>query len=184
MKIVSEPPRCENVVELLEWFETSGFYILVLERPVPCMDLFKICELNNGRMSEALAHLVMWQVVQAVDHCCKRGVLHRDIKPENILINPETLHVKLIDFGCGDLLMDELYTNFTGTPSYWPPEWILHGKYYGIAATVWSLGIVLFFLVCGELPFVDTDEITDGQLWLFPDVSDGQHHFSWFLFTL
>ncbi|KAK3515939.1 hypothetical protein QTP86_020333, partial [Hemibagrus guttatus] len=114
MKMMSKPPHCENVVEMLEWFQTADIYILVLERPVPCMDLYQFHKLNNRRLSEPVAREVMWQVVQAAHHCHLRGVLHRDIKPMNILINPDTLAVKLIDFGCGDLMIYEPFREYEG----------------------------------------------------------------------
>lgn len=60
----------------------------------------------------------MRQVVQAARHCCDCGVLHRDIKGENILINTDTLQVKLIDFGCGDLLKNTPYKIYTGIIIY------------------------------------------------------------------
>ncbi|XP_058234672.1 probable serine/threonine-protein kinase MARK-A isoform X2 [Hemibagrus wyckioides] len=172
MKMVSKPPSCENMVELLEWFETSDIYILVLERPVPCMDLYRFCKLNNRRLSESVAREVMRQVVQAAHHCCLRGVLHRDIKPNNILINPDTLLVKLIDFGCGDLLIYEPYREYAGTDGYYPPEWVLQREYFGVPATVWSLGIVLYELVHGELPFMSDEELTDGRLCFHSGVSE------------
>ncbi|KAK3506373.1 hypothetical protein QTP70_018085, partial [Hemibagrus guttatus] len=172
MKMVSKFSTCENIVELLDWFEASDFYILVLERPVPCMDLYQFCKPTNRRLSEPVARVVMQQVVQAARHCCEHGVLHRDIKPQNILINPDTLTVKLIDFGCGAVLTEGLYKNYAGTDGYYPPEWVLHKEYFGVPATVWSLGVVLFQLVCGQLPFMSDSEIVEGQLRLLPDLSE------------
>ncbi|XP_053489302.1 probable serine/threonine-protein kinase MARK-A isoform X6 [Ictalurus furcatus] len=170
MEMVSKPPGCENVVKLLEWFETSTFYILVLERPVPCTDLYYY---SKGQLPEPVARKLMWQVVQAAHHCCTHGVFHRDIKPENILINTNTLEVKLIDFGCGDLLTNEPYKSFSGTPVYSPPECILNRDYFGVPATVWSLGVVLFFLVNGQDPFISDKEIVEEDLQLHPDLSVG-----------
>ncbi|KAI5102116.1 serine/threonine-protein kinase pim-1-like isoform X3, partial [Silurus meridionalis] len=172
LEMVSKAPHCRNVVELLEWFDAPDYFIMILERPIPCMNLYQFCKHNNFCLSELVAREIFWQVVQAACHCCERGVLHRDIKPENILINPETLVVKLIDFGCGDLLKNELYTSYSGTPGYWPPEWVLYKQYYGIPATVWSLGLLLCFLVCGNFPFNNNDEIVEGYLQLLPDLSD------------
>ncbi|XP_053366710.1 serine/threonine-protein kinase pim-3-like [Clarias gariepinus] len=107
MKLVCEPPYCPLVIELVEWHETSTHVILVLERPEPCTDLFDYCEKNN--MSESVARIITRQVINAARHCSDRGVFHRDIKEENILLNPRTLEIKLIDFGCGDLLKNTPY---------------------------------------------------------------------------
>ncbi|XP_058273184.1 serine/threonine-protein kinase pim-1-like [Hemibagrus wyckioides] len=171
MKMVSTPTRCDNVVELLDWFETSESFIMVLERPDPCMDLAQFKRNNNRRVPESVARKVMRQVVQATRHCSDRGVFHSDIKCANILINPDTLEVKLIDFGCGNLLTDEPFMSYAGTPYYWPPEWVLDRKYFVVPATIWSLGLVLFDLVCGTLPFNSDEEITKGCLKFAPDVS-------------
>ncbi|XP_053489795.1 uncharacterized protein LOC128613188 isoform X3 [Ictalurus furcatus] len=172
MEMVSKPPGCENVVKLLEWFKMSTFYILVLERPVPCTDLYHYCK-RNRQLPEPVARKLMWQVVQAAHHCCTHGVFHSDIKPQNILIKTDTLEVKLIDFGCGNLLTNEPYKSFSGTPIYSPPECILNRDYFGVPATVWSLGVVLFFLVNGKDPFNSDKEVVKGNLRVHPDLSVG-----------
>ncbi|XP_062859489.1 serine/threonine-protein kinase pim-1-like [Trichomycterus rosablanca] len=112
MLMVSEPPRCERVLELLEWFDMPECYVLILERPACCMDLFEYR--RNGSLPEHLAQVIMWQVVLAARHCRDRGVLHRDIKEQNLLVSFDTLEVKLIDFGCGDLLKSTPYRRFAG----------------------------------------------------------------------
>ncbi|XP_062859652.1 serine/threonine-protein kinase pim-1-like isoform X1 [Trichomycterus rosablanca] len=174
MLMVSEPPRCEHVLELLEWFDMPECYVLILERPARCMDLFKYR--RNGSLPERLAQVIMWQVVLATRHCRNRGVLHRDIKEQNLLVSFDTLEVKLIDFGCGDLLKSTPYRRFAGTILYAPPEWIEEGKYHGCAATVWSLGVLLFILVCGELPFWNEREIAAGHLIFKAGVSKACRH--------
>lgn len=114
MEKVSEP-GCKHVLKLLEWFEVPSSFILVLERPVPCLDLWEFCKLQGGRLPEPTAQKIMRQVVLAARHCCDHGVFHRDIKLENILVHLTTLEVKLIDFGCGDLMKDEPFTSYSGT---------------------------------------------------------------------
>ncbi|KAF5889434.1 histone-lysine N-methyltransferase PRDM9-like, partial [Clarias magur] len=171
IKLVSKPPLCENVVELLDWFETSTFFFLVVERPNPCMDLRDFCKLDNGRLAELVAQKVIQQVVRAARHCCERGVLHCDFE-QNLLINPDTLEVKLVDFGCAEVMTDELYTDFPGNPAFSPPEWVQYRKYFGFPAIIWGLGVLLFEMVCGELPFCNEEQIVKGHLPFIPGLSD------------
>ncbi|XP_017321965.1 serine/threonine-protein kinase pim-2 isoform X1 [Ictalurus punctatus] len=166
MELVCKPPHCPHVIELLECFETPKFFILVLERPDPCVDLFEYCE--DVGMSESKAQTIMKQVLLAALHCRDRGVFHRDIKDENVLLNPQTLEVKLIDFGCGDLLKDTPYTEYSGTWTFQPPEWITEGEYEAEPTTVWGLGIFLYQLLCQEELFCSDQEIVEGHMDL-PD---------------
>ncbi|KAJ8009508.1 hypothetical protein DPEC_G00089610 [Dallia pectoralis] len=151
MHLVSQPPVCENVVELLDWYELPQMVILVRERPTPCMDLFDYLMAMEGKLDQDVVRVIMQQVVVAVQLCHNRGVLHRDIKLENLLVNTDTMNVKLNDFGCGALLRDECYQEFAG-------------EYQGPEATVWSLGVLLFATVNGELPFREGSEIIQGCL--------------------
>ncbi|XP_076876197.1 uncharacterized protein LOC143525774 isoform X1 [Brachyhypopomus gauderio] len=164
MKMVCKPPRCEHIVELLDWMEYRYCFILILERPVPCMDLFRFLDLYQRQLPEPLARRIMRQVVQAVLHCRDRGVLHRDIKEENLLVNTDTLDVKLIDFGCGDLLTTGPYSHFRGTMVYCPPEWLVDRMYEGRQATIWSLGVLLYSIICGHVPFRTKEDIVEAHL--------------------
>ncbi|XP_068856219.1 serine/threonine-protein kinase pim-1-like [Aphelocoma coerulescens] len=138
-----------GIVQLHEWLELPSNVVMVLERPERCQDLLRFIR-ARGFLCEEVARHLFRQVLEAVRHCTSCGVLHRDIKPENILVDLATGQAKLIDFGCGTYLQAAAYTSFAGTPSYSPPEWTQFGWYYGEAATVWSLGIVLHQMVCGE----------------------------------
>ncbi|RXN07743.1 BEN domain-containing 2-like protein [Labeo rohita] len=111
MTLVSSAPACPNVLQLLEWFDHRRRFTMILERPVPCQDLQSFCE-ENGHLDESLAKKVLLQVISALKHCKSRGVLHRNIKPENLLISTESHDIKLLDFGCGDLLKDSAYKYF------------------------------------------------------------------------
>ncbi|KAM9454995.1 serine/threonine-protein kinase pim-2-like [Clarias gariepinus] len=166
MEIVCKPPQCPFVIELVEWCETPSFIILVLERPDPCVDLFKYQQTVN--MSESLARTIMRQVIQAARHCRDRGVFHQDINSKNILVNPQTIEVKLIDFGCGDLLKDTPYKEFNGTKIFRPPELFVEGEYKAKPATVWGLGLLLYNLLCGRDVFCRVKEIVEGHMD-FPD---------------
>ncbi|KAK3523377.1 hypothetical protein QTP86_029880, partial [Hemibagrus guttatus] len=171
MMMVSKPPLCSNIVELLEWFDMSHQIVMIMERPSPCMDLSDFIALQHCCMPEAQARYIMAQVIRAARHCCDRGVLHRDIKAENLIINPDTLEVKLIDFGCGELLKDTAYTDFFGTDQFIPLEWLVIGEYMGVPATIWGLGIFLFQLLYGQFPFNSDFEYDIGDLELSPDLS-------------
>ncbi|XP_058246877.1 serine/threonine-protein kinase pim-1-like [Hemibagrus wyckioides] len=171
MKMESKPPHCSNVLQLLEWFDVGDVIILVLERPNPCMDLLKFAKLQKGGLSEAQTREIMVQVVRAARHCCDRGVLHRDIKPENLLINPDTMEVKLIDFGCGALMQDEPYKYYSGTRTYIPPEFTVIREYTGIPATIWGLGILMVKLLCGNCPFRSLQDLQEGHLKLSSNLS-------------
>ncbi|NXC91633.1 PIM1 kinase, partial [Cercotrichas coryphoeus] len=107
------------------------------------------------------------QVLEAVQHCTSCGVLHSDIKPETILLSLSTGQLKLINCGCGAFLRGKAFTQFAGTLSYSPHEWIHHQRYHSKAATIWSLGLLLSHLVMGKHLFRKGQEIIWGWI-LFP----------------
>ncbi|XP_036446367.1 serine/threonine-protein kinase pim-3-like [Colossoma macropomum] len=172
LQMMNQPPICKNIIQLIEWFDEPDHYILVLERPDPCMDLESFTDEFEGSIDEDRACAIMLQVLEAVCQCCKRCVFHRDIKAENLLINKDTSDVKLIDFGCGDWIRKTGYKEFAGTLEYRPPEFLLEGRYHAKPATVWSLGVLLFRLVCGYLPFTLDEEIIDGLLYFKDGLSN------------
>ncbi|XP_058258454.1 serine/threonine-protein kinase pim-1-like [Hemibagrus wyckioides] len=172
MQMVSKPVCSPYVLELLEWFQIPDYMVLILEKPSPCMDLLKFCELHGGKLPEPLVRDIMFQLVQAVRHCFDCGVFHNDVKPGNILINLQTLQIKLIDFGCGDLDKGTPYTVCPGTLEYFPPEWFRHRKYMSRPATIWTLGIVLFQLLCGDVPFLSSNETAAAELHIPPGLSE------------
>ncbi|XP_058717385.1 serine/threonine-protein kinase pim-1-like [Poecile atricapillus] len=157
---------CAAVIQLLEWLELPDSFLLVLERPQWCQDLSRLLA-ERRFLPEEEARGLFCQVLEAVQHCTSCGVLHRDIKPENILLDLATGQLKLIDFGCGTFLQDTAYTRFAGTLSYSPPEWFYQRCYHGQAATIWSLGLLLYQLVTGKHPFRKGQQIVWGQI-IFP----------------
>ncbi|XP_068075306.2 serine/threonine-protein kinase pim-3-like isoform X2 [Danio rerio] len=166
MTRVTSAPACPSVLQLLDWFDRPRRYILILERPDPCQDLQSFCE-ENGCLDERLAKKVLVQLI-ALKHCESRGVLHRDVKPENLLISTESQDIKLLDFGCGDLLKRSAYKYFAGTPAYAPPEWFRRHRYNATPATVWSVGVTLYNILCDRFPFRGARRVTSRSRLTFP----------------
>ncbi|MEQ2191190.1 Serine/threonine-protein kinase sik2, partial [Xenoophorus captivus] len=108
---------------------------------------------SNGRMSEDEARKKFWQILTAVDYCHRHHIVHRDLKTENLLLDAN-MNIKLADFGFGNFYKaGEPLSTWCGSPPYAAPE-VFEGKEYeGPQLDIWSLGVVLYVLVCGSLPF-------------------------------
>jgi len=159
MQQVADVP---GVIRLIDYFDMSHSYYIVMER-FNSKDLFDFIS-EQGCLRENLARHLFKQVLDIVVQCHARGVLHRDIKDENLLIDLTTHQIKLIDFGSGTHLHDGVYTDFEGTRVYSPPEWIKYRKYKADGLTVWSLGILLYDMLCGDVPFETDQQICDGTI--------------------
>ncbi|XP_026057578.1 serine/threonine-protein kinase pim-1-like [Carassius auratus] len=150
--LANKGPSVPEIIRLLDWTDHPDHFVMVLECPSPCESLVGFIRRHGGRLEEETTRQIMWQTAHAANVCRLRGVFHRDVKLDNLLINRETSEVKLIDFGCGDILRRTPYRSYSGTAVYSPPEYHSRGKYYGGPATVWSLGIVMFAMLCGRFP--------------------------------
>merc|ERR1711862_590367 len=166
MQQVNDVP---GVIKLLDFFDTPDSFYVVMER-FNSKDLFDFIT-EQGPLPEHLARDLFMQLVDTVSECHEKGVVHRDIKDENILIDINTFKIKLIDFGSGALLQEGLYQKFKGTRVYSPPEWINCGAYTAEALTVWSLGILLYDMLCGDIPFESDQEISMGKLVWFKQLN-------------
>ncbi|KAK0069240.1 serine/threonine-protein kinase SIK3 [Biomphalaria pfeifferi] len=107
----------------------------------------------HGRMNEKEARKKFHQIVSAVAYCHNRGVVHRDLKAENLLLDAN-LNIKIADFGFSNFFSPKtLLKTWCGSPPYAAPELFEGVEYDAPKVDVWSLGVVLYVLVCGALPF-------------------------------
>ncbi|KAM3140351.1 hypothetical protein pb186bvf_007511 [Paramecium bursaria] len=107
-------------------------------------------------LSEKEAADVIRPIVDAIRYCHSMGVVHRDLKPENLLYtSPEPdATIKISDFGEAKVISDDLMITACGTPGYVAPE-ILIGSGYDLAVDYWSIGVILYVLLCGYTPFYE-----------------------------
>ncbi|XP_055061406.2 uncharacterized protein [Misgurnus anguillicaudatus] len=97
-----KPKKSPFIVEMLDWFEEEHQHIIVFEFPHPCMDLLEFVQSSGGCLTEVMARHLMRQAVLALMHCVDSGVYHGDLKLDNILVNTDSMDVKLIDFGVSE----------------------------------------------------------------------------------
>ena len=161
--LLQQVQELPGVIGFIDYFNVPESFYIVMER-VDGKDLFDFIS-EKGRLPEAMAKEIFLQLLNTVIGCHRKGVVHRDIKDENILLDPNTHEIKLIDFGSAAVLVkNKLYCDYEGTKAYYPPEWFLCGSYRAEGLTAWSLGILLFGMLSGELPWDDATEVTGGEL--------------------
>ncbi|XP_076277781.1 serine/threonine-protein kinase SIK3 isoform X3 [Lasioglossum baleicum] len=143
--------RHPHIIRLYQVMETEKMIYLVTEY-APGGEIFDHL-VRNGRMPEPEARRIFRQIVLAVRYLHQQRVVHRDLKAENLLLDADN-NIKLADFGFSNEYTPGVpLSTWCGSPPYAAPE-IFEGKQYdGPRADVWSLGVVLYVLVCGALPF-------------------------------
>jgi len=147
-----------NIVKLHEIYDEKARFNLILELMTGGELFDRIVEKEH--YSEKEAADTIRPVIDAIRYCHDMGVAHRDLKPENLLYtSPDpSATLKITDFGLAKVLNNELMTTACGTPGYVAPE-ILEGKGYSAAVDYWSIGVIIYVMLCGFPPFYeDTNE--------------------------
>ncbi|XP_070606423.1 hormonally up-regulated neu tumor-associated kinase isoform X3 [Erythrolamprus reginae] len=145
--------RHPNIAQLLDILETENSYYLVMELCPGGNLMHKIYE--KKRLEEHEARKYIRQLILAVEHLHRAGVVHRDLKIENLLLDEDN-NIKLIDFGlsnCASILgYTDPFSTQCGSPAYAAPE-LLARKKYGPKIDVWSIGVNMYAMLTGTLPF-------------------------------
>ncbi|KAK2885854.1 hypothetical protein Q8A67_016691 [Cirrhinus molitorella] len=165
-----------NIIRLYEVFESRERIVMVMEY-ASGGELYEYIQ-DKQRLPEEEARHFFRQITSAVQYCHKNGVVHRDLKLENILLDKD-LNVKLADFGLSNRYMrGQCLDTFCGSPLYASPEIINGLPYHGPEVDCWSLGVLLYALVYGSMPFDGTsysilkEQIRHGR-YRIPDVLSG-----------
>eukprot|EP00054_Salpingoeca_dolichothecata_P025443 m.178174 g.178174 ORF g.178174 m.178174 type:complete len:954 (-) comp25357_c0_seq3:66-2927(-) len=151
MKMLDHP----NIVKLFEVIDTEKTLYLVMEYAAGG-EVFDYL-VAHGRMKEKEARAKFREILSAVQYCHQLSVIHRDLKAENLLLDAD-LHVKIADFGfSNNYTPGSKLDTFCGSPPYAAPELFQGRCYDGPEVDVWSLGVILYTLVSGSLPFDGTN---------------------------
>mmetsp|Transcript_18337 Transcript_18337/g.25364 ORF Transcript_18337/g.25364 Transcript_18337/m.25364 type:complete len:334 (-) Transcript_18337:55-1056(-) len=167
MKRLNHP----HILKLYEVFEDETGYFLVMEL-VEGKELFdKIVE--RGQYSEKDTARIIHQIVSAVAYLHENDIAHRDLKPENLLSagNDENEIIKIADFGFSKNFGEEKLMTSCGSPGYVAPE-VLTCESYDNSVDMWSIGVILYILLCGYPPFY-----ADNAPALFKKIMDVQYDF-------
>ena len=170
LQLLQKVQSVPGVIRLYDFFERRDSFVYILERPLRAKDMFDHIT-DMGSLTEEVAREFFRSIINTVIKCHRLGVTHRDIKDENILIDLDTGRLRLIDFGSGAFVQEEQFTDFDGTRVYSPPEWIREGRYHAEPMTVWSLGILLYDMVCGDIPYETDEQICSAEVMFRRELS-------------
>ncbi|CAG5123037.1 unnamed protein product, partial [Candidula unifasciata] len=147
MKLLRHP----HIIRLYQVMQSERMLYLVMEY-ASGGEIFDHL-VAHGRMNEREARKKFRQIVSAVAYCHSHSIVHRDLKAENLLLDAN-LSIKIADFGFSNFFTpDSTLKTWCGSPPYAAPELFEGVEYDAPKVDVWSLGVVLYVLVCGALPF-------------------------------
>ncbi|XP_036373684.1 NUAK family SNF1-like kinase 1 [Megalops cyprinoides] len=177
--------RHPHIISIYEVFENKDKIVIVMEYASKGELYDYISE--RRRLTERETRHFFRQIVSAVHHCHKNGIVHRDLKLENVLLD-ENCNIKIADFGLSNLYhKDKLLQTFCGSPLYASPEIVNGRPYRGPEVDSWALGVLLYTLVYGTMPFDGGDhknlirQISNGEYREPTQSSDARGLIRWML---
>jgi len=146
-----------NIISLYDVYTTTDKIYIVMEL-MAGGELFDYV-VQKGTLTEAEASTIVRMVTSALVYMHGENIIHRDLKPENLMLTHRPnaafeIEVKIIDFGLSKFMHEPMARSFLGTRGYLAPE-MLQRRQYSRAVDTWALGVIVFVLVCGCLPFDD-----------------------------
>ena len=155
MKLCHHP----NVVHLLDHFENAEYIFIVMEY-IPGGRLTDYMKEKKFNFTEKRAAEIIYEIVLGIKYLHNYGIIHRDLKPDNIMLteNNDKGHIKIMDFGLSKILgKKEKTADGFGTLTFVSPE-VLIRKPYNKEIDIWSIGVILYLMLSGDLPFDDKDD--------------------------
>ena len=148
-----------NIVRLLDHLENNNYIFIVMEY-IEGGTLRQYFKKRKFNFSERQATNIMSQIVSGIKYLHQYGIVHRDLKPDNIMITQQNDFgiIKIMDFGLSKIVSpQEKMVDGYGSLSYVAPEILLRTP-YNKEVDIWSIGVILFYMLCGHLPFRGSKE--------------------------
>lgn len=152
----------DNILRLIDHFETASELYLVTEIAYGGELFDRI--IRSGHLEESQASDITQSLMSAISYLHANNIVHNDLKAENIIFrsrNSYNMNILVADFGLARILHpEEKLVGVRGTLSYIAPE-VLNGSGYDFAVDIWSIGVIVYFMLCGYMPFdCETDDET------------------------
>ena len=157
----------ERIIQLYDVIVTDKTIFMVMEL-AEGGDLLDFINLHR-KLNESVARKLFRDLIEGISISHRQGIVHRDLKCENLLLDKNNC-LKIADFGFARSYDGRHLQTYCGSFAYAAPEIILAEPYDGVMSDVWSIGVILYAMVCGRLPFRDTNVKT-----LMSQISCGIH---------
>lgn len=177
IEVLKKLGQHDHIVRLYQVIKTKRYFMLVTEY-CPNGELYDYL-VDKGKLSEIQSCNYFLQILSAVEYLHEHNVVHRDLKAENLLLTEENKTIKIADFGFANYYKnDKPLSTWCGSPPYAAPELFKGLQYVGPPVDIWSMGVILYVMVCGSLPF-------DGHnlVYLKSRVLSGKYRIPFFMST-